>query len=226
MILDQLKKLKLLYVEDEDTTREQYLKTFELIFNETFATSNFEEAINLYKKIKPDLVIIDIDLKDEFNGFDIAAKIRDEDLVTKIIFLTAYNDKNYLHRAINSNINGYIIKPLSLDKLISTIQYSLKELLDTNIIKISENLIYNFNTYELLNNNKKIPLGNKENKLLFLLLKNKNKTLRRDEIEYEIWNETFVSNSAVKNLIANLRKKIGKNKIINVSKMGWRIEID
>lgn len=226
MILDQLKKLKLLYVEDEDSTREQYVKTFELIFNETFATSNFEEAINLYKKFRPDLVIIDIDLKDEFNGFDIAAKIRDEDLVTKIIFLTAYNDKNYLHRAINSNINGYIIKPLSLDKLIDTIQSSLRELLDISIIKISENLVYNFNTYELLNNNKKVLLGNKENKLLFLLLKNKNKTLRRDEIEYEIWNETFVSNSAVKNLIANLRKKIGKNKIINVSKMGWRIEID
>ena len=226
MILDQLKKLKLLYVEDEDSTREQYVKTFELIFNETFATSNFEEAINLYKKFRPDLVIIDIDLKDEFNGFDIAAKIRDEDLVTKIIFLTAYNDKNYLHRAINSNINGYIIKPLSLDKLLDTIQSSLRELLDISIIKISENLVYNFNTYELLNNNKKVLLGNKENKLLFLLLKNKNKTLRRDEIEYEIWNETFVSNSAVKNLIANLRKKIGKNKIINVSKMGWRIEID
>jgi len=226
MILDQLKKLKLLYVEDEDSTREQYVKTFELIFNETFATSNFEEAINLYKKFRPDLIIIDIDLKDEFNGFDIAAKIRDEDLVTKIIFLTAYNDKNYLHRAINSNINGYIIKPLSLDKLIDTIQSSLRELLDISIIKISENLVYNFNTYELLNNNKKVLLGNKENKLLFLLLKNKNKTLRRDEIEYEIWNETFVSNSAVKNLIANLRKKIGKNKIINVSKMGWRIEID
>ena len=57
-----------------------------------------------------------------------------------------------------------------------------------------------------------------------MFLNNKNKILTREALEYEIWNEPVSSDSTLKNLIASLRKKIGKDTIINVSQMGWKMD--
>lgn len=225
-MFSQLKELTLLYIEDIKSIREEYLKTFELLFKDSYSASNFEEALILYNSIKPDILIIDIELKMSKNGFDIANKIRKVDLDTPIIFLTAHSESTIILKAINNNINGFIVKPLNLPKLIEVTKKCVFQKKKSYLIKISNKLTYNFNTHELKEENKLISLGKKENKLLFFLLKNKNKTLRREEIEYEIWNESFISYSALKNIISVLRKKIGKDKITNISGIGWRINID
>lgn len=225
-MFNQFNELNLLYVEDNDVLRVEYLKTFELIFGNTYSASNFDDALELYSSIRPDLLLIDIELKMSKSGFDIADKIREIDAYTPIIFLTSYSDSEYILKAINSNINGYIIKPLNLPKLIEVIERCFFEKEDKSVIKISNELSYNFDTFELTKNNQIISLGRKENTLLSFLLKNRNKTLKREIIEHEIWNDSFVSDSALKNLIAVLRKKLGKEKIINISGLGWRINID
>lgn len=225
-MINRFKKLTLLYIEDNTSIRKEYLKTFELIFGNTYSASNFDTALSLYKSITPDLLIIDIELRMSKNGFEIANEIRKIDMDTPIIFLTAYSESTHVLKAINNNINGYIVKPLNLPKLIGVTEKCVFTKKDFNLIKISEELTYNFNTYELTRNNKIVSLGKKENALLLFLLKNKNNTLRKEEIEHEIWNESFISNSAVKNLIGVLRKKIGKDKITNISGLGWRINID
>lgn len=219
-MINRFKELTLLYIEDNTSIRKEYLKTFELIFGNTYSASNFDTALSLYKSITPDLLIIDIELKMSKNGFEIANEIRKIDIDTPIIFLTAYSESTHVLKAINNNINGYIVKPLNLPKLIEVTEKCVFTKKDFNLIKISEELTYNFNTYELTRNNKIVSLGKKENALLLFLLKNKNNTLRKEEIEHEIWNESFISNSAVKNLIGVLRKKIGKDKITNISGLG------
>ena len=221
--MQQLKNFNLLYVEDENHTRDNYSKSFQLIFKEVFEAKNYEEAIDNFKNNHIDIVLLDIELNQKKNGFDIAKKIKQLNKNSKIIFLTGYDEKDFILNAINNNINGYIIKPLNLEKMTEIIN----DLINNNKESIEfKQFTFNLNTYELYDeNNKCIHLGKKENHLLQFFLKNKDKVLSRELIEYEIWGEPLISDTTLKNLIASLRKKIGKETIINISKIGWKIEI-
>ncbi|MFV0563783.1 helix-turn-helix domain-containing protein [Malaciobacter mytili] len=60
--------------------------------------------------------------------------------------------------------------------------------------------------------------------MLHTFLTNIDKVLSREFLEYEIWEEPLYSDTTLKNLMASLRKKIGKETIVNISKIGWKIE--
>lgn len=83
------------------------------------------EAIQVPAAIKPDLVLIDIRLEDNFDGIDVAKKIRDRYDIP-IIYLTAYTDEDTLNRALNTNPFGYIIKPFQEKQLHTTIEIALR----------------------------------------------------------------------------------------------------
>ena len=77
------------------------------------------------------------------------------------------------------------------------------------------------------NNNKEeeIHLTSKELDLLNFLIKNNNRVCSADELKFSIWeNSLEASDSALKNLLNKLRKKIGKESIINNSSIGYKLE--
>ncbi|AXH14816.1 hypothetical protein CP985_01255 [Malaciobacter mytili LMG 24559] len=223
--MQELKKLNLLYVEDELRTKDNYTKTFKIIFNQVFSTDNYNDAINIFSTNSIDFVLLDIELNNEKNGFDIAEKIREFNPLIPIVFLTALDHKDILLKAINSNINGYIVKPLSIEKFIDITKPILKKINLTQNFITFRDFKYYFDTYELFNkNNQLIKLGKKETKLLHTFLTNIDKVLSREFLEYEIWEEPLYSDTTLKNLMASLRKKIGKETIVNISKIGWKIE--
>lgn len=223
--MEKLKKLNLLYIEDDIKTRNSYANTFNIIFNKVFTASNYYEAMASYDKELIDFILVDIDLNSKKNGFDLAKKIREINASVPIVFLTGHDEKEFILKAINSNMNGYIIKPLSIDKFLE-ITNTLFVKKDSNKVFEFKEFTYDLNTLELFDKNMKlISLGKKENILLQIFLKNSDKLLNREFLEYEIWNEPLYSDTTLKNLIASLRKKIGKETIVNVSKLGWRIEL-
>ena len=224
--MEKLKNLNLLYVEDELTTKNNYEKTFNLIFNFVYSAVNYDDAMFIYENYPIDLILIDIELNSDKNGFDIASKIRKTNINLPIVFLTGHDDTDLVLEAINSNINGYLVKPLCIESFFKVINNTLLKVESKNTLQFN-NFIYNFSTFELFNlSGDKINLGRKQHKLLQVLLRNKYRILRREELEYEIWNEPLDSDTTLKNLIASLRKKIGKEMIINESKIGWRIRFD
>ncbi|XOB63077.1 response regulator transcription factor [Campylobacterota bacterium DY0563] len=222
--MEELKKLNLLYVEDEVRTKDNYTKTFNIIFNQVFSTDNYEDAIEIFLTGSIDFILLDIELKSEKNGFDISKKVREINPYIPIVFLTGLDEKDVILDAINSNINGYIIKPLSINKFLEITKSLFKKKSNNNIISFKE-YKYNFDTYELFNrDNELIKLGKKETMLLATFLVNKEKVLSREFLEFEIWEEPLDSDTTLKNLISSLRKKIGKEMIVNISKIGWKIE--
>lgn len=223
--MEELKELNLLYIEDEIRTRDNYTKTFRLLFNKVFTSDSYDEAVNIFTNELIDFILLDIELKSERNGFDISKKIREFDSNIPIVFLTGHNEKEIILEAINSNINGYIIKPLSIEKFLEVTKTLFKKIDSQKIIKFKE-FTFNSDTLELFDKeNKLIKLGKKETKLLQTLLFNTDKLLSREFLEYEIWSEPLFSDTTLKNLIASLRKKVGKETIINISKLGWKIEL-
>jgi len=224
MKLEQLKNLTLLYIEDDDLIRKKYYQSLSLLFKTIYQAISYKEALNIYHDKSPDILLVDINLG-ELSGIDIVKKIRETNIDIPIVFLTSHFDNKYLLEVANLQIDGYIVKPLDIDKLQKAMSNCLKKIKNVSNIILDNNLTYNFQSNELFKNNNKLSLGKKENILLNLLLKNKNRTISREELEYEVWNDIVVSDSSIKNLIGILRKKIGKEKIVNILGIGWKINI-
>jgi len=221
----QLKKLSLLYVEDDEILRKNYVSTLSLIFEEVIEANNYKNALELYDSNSPDILLVDINLGN-LSGIDLVKKIREIDLETPIVFLTAHSDNKYLLEAANLQIDGYIVKPLDLDKLQNAMKNCIKKINSQNIVDIDDEFTYNIINQELLQNGVEIKLGKKVNQLLKLFIQNQNITITKEMIEDELWSDKTVTDSSIKNLIGNIRKIIGKDKIVNVLGVGWKLNIE
>lgn len=77
---------------------------------EVIATgNNGEEAVALYGKYMPDVLLMDIQMKG-MNGLEAAEKIIEKDPEAKILFLTTFSDDEYIVKALNIGAKGYILK--------------------------------------------------------------------------------------------------------------------
>ena len=126
LILENSKSLSVLYVEDDMTLRQS---TYELLLN-YFACVDVApdgtEGLLQYKTylqkntLSYDIIISDIRMPN-MNGIEMVKKIKKIHSEQIIIFITAFNDAEYLHDAINLNCNGFLTKPLNLLQLDNTL---------------------------------------------------------------------------------------------------------
>lgn len=79
-------------------------------------TASGEDAIDIAKQKKPDLIFMDIDLKGDLDGIDTAKMIIEKHNI-RIIFCSAFNDDHTLLRASVVNPAGYITKPFELEDI-------------------------------------------------------------------------------------------------------------
>ncbi len=85
--------------------------------------SNGREAVALAKQHKPDLVIMDISMK-ELNGIDATAQIMAEVPSTRVLILSMHTTEDFVRRAIKAGASGYLVKdsaPLDLKMAISVV---------------------------------------------------------------------------------------------------------
>lgn len=78
------------------------------------------QAVNLTRKLNPDLIIMDINLP-EMDGVEAAHKIREFNKTVKILILTMMENEHYIMDALSANINGYIFKMSDIDNLLYAI---------------------------------------------------------------------------------------------------------
>jgi len=88
--------------------------------------SNGRQAIELYMKEKPDIVLMDITMP-EVNGLEALKKILEFDPHAKIIICSALSHEKILYQAVKSGAKEYIIKPFSTERLVSTINKVLAQ---------------------------------------------------------------------------------------------------
>ena len=125
------KTLKVLYVEDDDDTRFLTLLMLDYMFDDiTVAVDGFD-GLDKMSDTKFDLIISDINMPN-MDGIEMLNNIRRYDFKTPIIMLTAHDDKKYFLDTIDLGIDGYIIKPIDLEQLSSTMSKILKKLQYTN----------------------------------------------------------------------------------------------
>lgn len=85
---------------------------------------NGQDAIELYEKVKPDLVIMDI-LMPDMNGLEALKKIRELDPEARILICTVSEQSFHVQEALFLSAKGYIVKPFTKETILSTIDKAL-----------------------------------------------------------------------------------------------------
>jgi two-component system, LytTR family, response regulator LytT len=117
-----MSKLKIGIVEDEMIIADNLFHLLENIgYDVAPIASSYTEAIEMMDKEKPDLMLLDINIKGKKNGIDIAWKIR-EDYDIPFIFLTANADAATLDRAKLTEPPAYLVKPFNKDDLFTSVE--------------------------------------------------------------------------------------------------------
>ncbi len=220
------KKIKVLYVEDDDIARENGLEYLENYFENLYEASDALSALKLYGEIKPEIIITDIQMP-KLNGLEFIKNIRKKDKKTQVIVLSAYSNKDYLFSAIELGLVKYLIKPIKEKEFEEALSLCIKHIEndDSNIIHLSENFTFDLYNKTLVNDGELIKLRAKELELLFLLLSNKNRYVTYKEIENFVWKDSVMTKDALKTLMKNLKTKIPKNIIKNLSGSGYKIDV-
>ncbi|NES18868.1 MAG: diguanylate cyclase [Symploca sp. SIO3E6] len=116
---------KILIVENEMLVAWHIQEALEKLGHNIIASvTSGMEAIQVPAAIKPDLVLMDIQLEDNFDGIAAAQEIHDRYDIP-IIYLTAHADEDTLQRALKTNPFGYLIKPFQEKQLHTTITIAL-----------------------------------------------------------------------------------------------------
>lgn len=193
--------LSLLYVEDDLEIIDNVLFFLKRYFTHIYIAHDGEKALELFKRNKPDVIILDISIP-KINGLKLAAKIREEDKDTPIIFITAYNEKEKLLEAINLQVFSYIVKPLNIEKLISIINKCTQYLMDINKINdkkiLSDGFSWDLNKKNLYFKDIKITLTKNEILLIELFISNESRVFTIDDIiESSFFDDNIKSNTII-----------------------------
>lgn len=226
MDLQVNKKIKVLFVEDNQIARENGIEYLENYFDTLYSTSNGLDALHLYIKYQPDIVITDIEMP-KLNGLDFVKKIRESNKNTQVIITTAYSDKEYLLQAIELQLVKYLIKPINQKEFDNALQICLDNLDsdESNVVKISQNTFFDTYNKTLLQDRNIIKLRTKELELLSLLIKNKKRYVTYQEIENNLWVDSVMTKDALKTIVKNLKSKLPPETISNLSGTGYKIEL-
>ncbi|MDQ2741533.1 MAG: response regulator transcription factor [Chloroflexota bacterium] len=81
-----------------------------------------EEALTLARKLRPDVILLDIRLKGTLNGVEVARAVRQDLPEIKVVILTAYDYEQYVRGLFAIGVHGYLLKDASGAQLISAMR--------------------------------------------------------------------------------------------------------
>lgn len=167
-----LKKLTILFVEDEEIARKQLYKFLSRLFDNVLVANNGLEAYEIYQEnrllgTKIDLILSDINMP-IMNGIEMLEKIRIHDNDTPVIFATARTESEHLIKAISLGVNHYALKPIDIEDIIEKIEKVCEKkyyekVLQEKTLELEEYLkvINNVATIYKMDENKNITFANK-----------------------------------------------------------------
>lgn len=223
--MERLKSKTILIVEDEKTIRENLASMLKFFFKEVHTAIDGHDGLDKYEQYLPDIVMTDLKMPN-MSGFELLEELIKRDSTSYKIIVSAHTDKELLFKAIEKGINRYLVKPIIENELFETFEAYLKNLEKTQpmIIKIDDDIYLESDKKSLFISELEIHLNKKEFLFLKLLLSNDNKTFNYEEIENIVWGGALMSQSAIRSVVRDLRKKIGEKYIINVSGIGYRLK--
>lgn len=224
-------KVKILLAEDDanlGTLLSNYLKAKG--FDVTLCVDG-EIALKRYKEQVFDFLILDV-MMPVMDGFSAAKAIREIDKEIPILFLTAKSMKEDKLTGFDVGADDYMTKPFAMEELLARInailKRSYKEGKKETAFEFGD-IHYDYLTQIVKTGNDEKKLTTKENELFYLLVKNKEDILDRNEALRKVWgDDNYFNGRSMDVYITKLRKYLGSSKkveIMNVHGKGFRLLI-
>lgn len=187
------------------------------------------EAIYKAKKIKPQLVLLDV-MMPQLNGIETCKQLREIPELSEMViaFLTARGEDYSQMNGFEAGADDYITKPIKPKVLVSRVKALLRRFRQKEVdgkLKLG-NLTIDRDEYKILLDEEEMTLPRKEFELLSLLASHPGKVFKREDILNEIWgNEVIVGDRTIDVHIRKLREKIGNDKFMTVKGVGYKFMI-
>jgi two-component system alkaline phosphatase synthesis response regulator PhoP len=226
--------IKILLVDDEPDILEIVGYNLKNEGYQITTAKNGLEAIELAKKIKPHLIILDI-MMPEMDGIEACEKIRANSALEDVIitFFTARSEDYSQVAGFNVGADDYITKPIKPKVLVSKVKALLRRIKNNN--ETTENteqidvggIVINRDEYVIIKDGEKLSLPRKEFELFSLLASKPGKVFKRDDILDQVWgNEVVVGGRTIDVHIRKLREKIGDNYFKTIKGVGYKFVLD
>ncbi|MFC1613102.1 response regulator transcription factor [Patescibacteria group bacterium] len=221
--------MKILFIEDEKEFAHSLKKLLELHHYLVDLAYDGQGGVRLVKKKDYDLIILDIMLP-RIDGFEVARKIRQEQISTPIIMLTARDTVDDRVKGLDSGADDYLVKPFAFEELLARLRSLIRrqrQPVGSTSFRIA-NLELNPSNYEVRRAGKLIELNNKEYQILYYLLGRLGKMVPRQELGENIWGKDKFKSNTIDVHIRHLREKIDegyKNRLIHTMRgRGYKIK--
>ena len=191
--------INIMIVDDHSMIREGLKQLLELDGNMRVVeeASDGVECLEKIGTAKPDVLLLDINMP-RMNGLEVLAKLKEKKIKTKVLVLTVHNEIDYLLKAVEIGINGYLLK----DSESSELKKAIVSVVDgENYIQPS--LIPSLNAKMIQRDNDKNKIEDLTRRELEVL-----KLLATGNYNKEIAEELGISERTVKNHVSNIFKKI------------------
>ncbi|MEF2879859.1 MAG: response regulator transcription factor [Blautia sp.] len=173
-----------------------------------------------------DLMLLDVSLPDG-DSRQYVEHLRQKSRIP-VIFLTARNREADMLSGFDAGADDYVTKPFSFPVLNRRI-WALLRRSESGDRYYCEDLVYDFQKKELKIKGEKIPLSNRETRILEIFIRNKNQVLTFDTLLEKVWDidGNFVDRNTLNVNIARLRGKIEEDKknprwIVNIFGIGYK----
>jgi len=218
---------KILIADDEIKIREMIAKYVSHEGYEVVMAADGEEALSVFSKENFDVVILDV-MMPKMDGYETLKRMKKIREV-HCIFLTALGQED--DRVYGFDVGGedYVTKPFSLRELMMRIKVILKrDNIDNDKIIVND-LIIDKSAHNLIINNEKKDLANKEYELLLYLAENRGRAMSRESIITKVWGYEYDNDDRTLDThIKLLRRDLGEygKYITTIRGVGYRFEKD
>lgn len=201
--------MKILIIDDEPTIVETMEAKFRKEGFSTFTADSAEEGMRLFRRVKPDLIVLDIMLPQR-SGYDFCRAIR-RDSTTPIIFVSARSDEADRVKGLELGADDYVVKPFNLSELAARVKAILRRSTGEPVKEVIErgNMKIDPRSHEVWINDEPQSLSPKEFALLYFMSRNLGQVFSRETLLDRVWGrDAFVTVRTVDVHIRWLRTRI------------------
>ncbi len=196
------KTIKILFA-DDDLKYSMLLKRFlEQHGYEVIYAGNGKKAWEQYPEVKPDLVLLDINMP-EMDGYEVAEHIRAIDPKVLIFFLTDRTEKTDRLKGFSLKANDYLAKPFYPEELLARIEerfaINRTETIEEEVYHFGETT-FNYGNNELRTRASRVLITSRQADILRLLAKNIGNVVSKEMIQETVWGTVSYANSLAVNV--------------------------
>ncbi|MFL8709646.1 response regulator [Clostridioides sp. GD02377] len=222
-----------IYIVEDDISISTLLKDYiEKYGFEVVVEENFDDIMITFEKIKPDLVLLDVNLP-KFDGFYWCRCIRQQSNLP-IIFISARDGSVDQIRALESGADDYITKPFYYDVVMAKIKSHIRRVYGEYSPKIEERIVeldglkFYPERLELELGGKVLIITKKEGILIECLIRKYPKVVSRDYLLEKIWDDIeFVEENTLNVNVSRIRKRFEElgidNAVQTVRGLGYKL---